>query len=359
MRSASRVLGGLVVCLASVSGVTAQDATADFHKAYYLEMEEGKLEEAAALYARVAGSNAPGDLVERARARLAACRELLHGADLSRLMPPDVLSYVELRDPGRHLTRILKMAGLTPETAIGQGGDGSPLPVVVSPRLLKSLEAVPALAVATTNVHPRLGIPSAVAVLNLGRSDLAHGAVETALSTAVASNFLQTGETVEGHTAYMSPFGTIVTTERFVILEDTIELRCTAPNRVALRTSEVADLTRLVRATMRLRPDAIIVGEVRGREALDMLKAWNTGHPGGMCTVHANSARAALSRLDQLVQEAGVPSQPFLLADAVDLVVALRERHVREVLRVQGYDPTRGFELEELAQPTTRSEGTP
>ena len=146
---------------------------------------------------------------------------------------------------------------------------------------------------------------------------------------------------------------------RFVILEDTIELRCTAPNRVALRTSEVADLTRLVRATMRLRPDAIIVGEVRGREALDMLKAWNTGHPGGMCTVHANSARAALSRLDQLVQEAGVPSQPFLLADAVDLVVALRERHVREVLRVRGYDPTRGFELEELAQPTTRSEGTP
>jgi len=90
-----------------------------------------------------------------------------------------------------------------------------------------------------------------------------------------------------------------------------------------------------------------------------MLKAWNTGHPGGMCTVHANSARAALSRLDQLVQEAGVPSQPFLLADAVDLVVALRERHVREVLRVRGYDPARGFELEELAQPTTSSEGTP
>ncbi|NIM63948.1 MAG: P-type conjugative transfer ATPase TrbB, partial [Acidobacteria bacterium] len=102
--------------------------------------------------------------------------------------------------------------------------------------------------------------------------------------------------------------------QRFVLLEDTRELRCDAHNKVALRTCEATDLTRLVRATMRLRPDAIIVGEVRGREALlDMLKAWNTGHPGGICTVHANSARAALSRLDQLVQEAGVPSQPHLL----------------------------------------------
>ena len=177
-------------------------------------------------------------------------------------------------------------------------------------------------------------------------------------------NIIVTGGTASGKTTFVNALlqekvKLSHPNHRFVILEDTIELRCTAPNRVALRTSEVADLTRLVRATMRLRPDAIIVGEVRGREALDMLKAWNTGHPGGMCTVHANSARAALSRLDQLVQEAGVPSQPFLLADAVDLVVALRERHVREVLRVRGYDPTRGFELEELAQPTTRSEGTP
>jgi Flp pilus assembly CpaF family ATPase len=118
---------------------------------------------------------------------------------------------------------------------------------------------------------------------------------------------------------------------------------------VQLRTSDDADLTRLVRATMRLRPDAIIVGEVRGREALDMLKAWNTGHPGGMTTVHANSARAALSRLDQLVQEAGVPSQPHLLGDAVDLIVGIRERTIQELLRVHGYQPeTQRFELEEL-----------
>ena len=92
--------------------------------------------------------------------------------------------------------------------------------------------------------------------------------------------------------------------ERFVILEDTVELQCAAANHIQLRTTDSVDLTRLVRATMRLRPDRIIVGEVRGREALALLKAWNTGHPGGLTTVHANGARAALSCLDQLVQEA-------------------------------------------------------
>ena len=138
--------------------------------------------------------------------------------------------------------------------------------------------------------------------------------------------------------------------QRFLILEDTVELQCSALNKVQLRTCEVADLARLVRATMRLRPDAIIVGEVRGREALDMLKAWNTGHPGGLTTVHANGARAALSRLDQLVQEAGIPSQPELLADAIDVIAFIQQRCVRELVRVRGYDAAaRTFELDELA----------
>src|SRR5713101_3586947 len=75
--------------------------------------------------------------------------------------------------------------------------------------------------------------------------------------------------------------------ERYVIIEDTLEIQCRAQNLVQLRTSESADLTRLVRATMRLRPDRIIIGEVRGGEALALLKAWNTGHPGGVTTIHA------------------------------------------------------------------------
>jgi type IV secretion system protein VirB11 len=95
--------------------------------------------------------------------------------------------------------------------------------------------------------------------------------------------------------------------ERFVIIEDTLELQCAARNALQLHTTDAADMTRLVRATMRLRPDRIIIGEVRGKEALALLKAWNTGHPGGITTLHANSASAALLRLLSLVEEAGVP----------------------------------------------------
>jgi type IV secretion system protein VirB11 len=92
--------------------------------------------------------------------------------------------------------------------------------------------------------------------------------------------------------------------ERVILIEDTRELQCAAKDCVALRTRAGAvSMADLVRSTLRLRPDRIIVGEVRGAEALDMLKAWNTGHPGGIATVHANSARSALYRIEQLVQE--------------------------------------------------------
>ena len=138
--------------------------------------------------------------------------------------------------------------------------------------------------------------------------------------------------------------------ERFVILEDTRELQCAARNAVQLHTGDVADLTRLTRVTMRLRPDRIIVGEVRGAEALALLKAWNTGHPGGVTTVHANSAAAALMRLDTLIQEAGVPAQPHLVAEAVDVVVfmtrTLEGRRVEELVRVTGCDPVIGYRLD-------------
>jgi type IV secretion system protein TrbB len=140
--------------------------------------------------------------------------------------------------------------------------------------------------------------------------------------------------------------------QRIVILEDTLELQCRGENVVSLRTCESADLARLVRATLRLRPDTIVVGEVRGGEALEMLKAWNTGHPGGITTVHANNASAALSRLDQLVQEAGVPSQPQLIAEVIDLVVAIERtptgRRVTEVVRVEGYERANGYRLREM-----------
>jgi len=110
--------------------------------------------------------------------------------------------------------------------------------------------------------------------------------------------------------------------ERVVILEDTRELQCAAEDVVALRTQPGSvTLSHLVRSTLRLRPDRIIVGEVRGAEALDLLKAWNTGHPGGIATLHANSARAALSRLEQLAMEACETPPTALIAEAIDLVV--------------------------------------
>lgn len=138
--------------------------------------------------------------------------------------------------------------------------------------------------------------------------------------------------------------------ERFVIIEDTLELQCAARNALQLHTTDAADMTRLVRATMRLRPDRIIIGEVRGKEALALLKAWNTGHPGGVTTLHANSASAALLRLLSLVEEAGVPAQPQLIAEAVNLLAFMERtsitgRRLTELVHVEGYSQNAGFKF--------------
>lgn len=115
--------------------------------------------------------------------------------------------------------------------------------------------------------------------------------------------------------------------ERVILIEDTRELQCAAKDCVSLRTRRgVISLADLVRSTLRLRPDRIIVGEVRGAEALDMLKAWNTGHPGGIATVHANSARSALYRIEQLCQEAVVTVPRRLIAEAIDMIVFIAGR---------------------------------
>ena len=139
--------------------------------------------------------------------------------------------------------------------------------------------------------------------------------------------------------------------ERVVIIEDTRELRCDAKDAVTLRTKPgVANLADLVRSTLRLRPDRIIVGEVRGAEALDMLKAWNTGHPGGIATVHANSARAALYWIEQLIQEAVTTVPRRLIAEAIDLIVFIKgrgpARRIDAVVELKGLDPSGDYLLE-------------
>ena len=131
--------------------------------------------------------------------------------------------------------------------------------------------------------------------------------------------------------------------DRVLILEDTIELQCFCDDHVALRTrAGVVSMKDLVRSTLRFRPDRIVVGEVRGGEALDLLKAWATGHPGGIATLHAGSARGALTRLEQLIQEAVVTASPALIAEAVDVVAFLsrhgRKTHLAELVRVVGLE---------------------
>ena len=101
----------------------------------------------------------------------------------------------------------------------------------------------------------------------------------------------------------------------------------------------------LLRATMRLRPDRILVGEVRGAEALDLLKSWNTGHTGGIATIHANSARAGLTRLELLVSEATQAPMHTLIAEVINIVVFITKskngRKVKEIIEVTGYDKSK------------------
>ncbi|MEE9380709.1 MAG: P-type conjugative transfer ATPase TrbB [Hyphomonadaceae bacterium] len=156
-------------------------------------------------------------------------------------------------------------------------------------------------------------------------------------------NILVAGGTSSGKTTFCNALLSepALKDDRVVILEDTRELNCSVANSVSLKTSRGAvSMSDLVRSTLRLRPDRIIVGEVRGSEALDMLKAWNTGHPGGLTTLHANSALAALTRLEHLTQEVLAYPPRELIADAIDIVVFLTRvsgvRRVGEIIKVSG-----------------------
>lgn len=128
---------------------------------------------------------------------------------------------------------------------------------------------------------------------------------------------------------------------RLLILEDTAEIQCAAENAVALHTSDTVDMARLLKSTMRLRPDRIIVGEVRDGAALTLLKAWNTGHPGGITTIHANTAHSALRRLEQLTAEVSQQPMREVIGEAVDLIISIERtatgRRVRDVMHVHQY----------------------
>src|SRR3954452_6226799 len=165
-------------------------------------------------------------------------------------------------------------------------------------------------------------------------------------AVAVRKNILVAGGTSTGKTTLTNALLAEVakTSDRVVLIEDTRELQCKAPNLVALRTKDgVVSLSDLVRSSLRLRPDRIPIGEVRGPEALDLLKAWGTGHPGGIGTIHAGTAMGALRRMEQLIQEAVVTVPRALIGETIDLIAVLvgrgAERRLAELARVEGLKP--------------------
>jgi type IV secretion system protein VirB11 len=169
------------------------------------------------------------------------------------------------------------------------------------------------------------------------------------LRRAVADrqNVLVAGGTSTGKTTLVNALLAEIarTHDRVVLIEDTRELQCKTPNLVALRTKDgVASLSDLVRSSLRLRPDRIPIGEVRGAEALDLLKAWGTGHPGGVGTIHAGSALGALRRLEQLIQEVVVTVPRALIAETINVIAVLSgrgsERRLSELSYVQSLGPT-------------------
>lgn len=132
--------------------------------------------------------------------------------------------------------------------------------------------------------------------------------------------------------------------ERIIIIEDTGEIQCKATNSVLFHTSIYTSITDLLKTTLRMRPDRIIIGEVRDHTALDMLDAWSTGHPGGISTVHANNALQALDRIEGLVsRHNNAPDdKKTVIGNAIDIIINIRKtgniRKVEEILALEGYD---------------------
>ncbi|HEX4077423.1 MAG TPA: P-type conjugative transfer ATPase TrbB [Rhizomicrobium sp.] len=196
----------------------------------------------------------------------------------------------------------------------GERFEGLVPPVVVAPCFAIRR---PAISVFT------LGDYVAAGIMSEAQADILRAAVRE------RKNVLVAGGTSTGKTTLVNALLAEIaeTGDRIVLIEDTRELQCTAPNLVALRTKDgSASLSDLVRSSLRLRPDRIPIGEVRGAEALDLLKAWGTGHPGGVGTLHAGTAMGALRRLEQLIQEAVVTVPRALIAETIDVIAVLAGR---------------------------------
>ncbi|WP_197423297.1 P-type conjugative transfer ATPase TrbB [Bradyrhizobium valentinum] len=259
--------------------------------------------------------------VDRLSGGLADTGERLAAADgerIVRLVAHHVGVEVHLASP--------RVSAELPET--GERFEGLLPPVVTAPAFAIRK---PAVAVFTLDDYVAAGIMTGV------QAEMLREAVRE------RRNILVAGGTSTGKTTLTNALLAEVarTTDRVVLIEDTRELQCKSPNLVALRTKDgVASLSDLVRSSLRLRPDRIPIGEVRGAEALDLLKAWGTGHPGGVGTIHAGTALGALRRLEQLIQEAVVTVPRALIAETIDVIAVLSgrgtNRRLTELARVEG-----------------------
>lgn len=157
-------------------------------------------------------------------------------------------------------------------------------------------------------------------------------------------NIIAAGGTKSGKTTLLNAILQEISKlpERVILIEDAPELRCTAKDHVSLRTMPDVTMDHLLRATLRKTPDRIVVGEVRGGEALSLLDAWSTGHSGGCSTVHSNSAEDTLLRLENMTSRAARNPQQFTISRAVNIIVYLKytnlRRRVEEIIAVDGYD---------------------
>lgn len=173
-------------------------------------------------------------------------------------------------------------------------------------------------------------------------------------------NIIVAGGTSSGKTTFVNAVIDILSElcpkDRLLILEDTPELQSASENTVFFRTNDLAEVTMqtLTKVCMRYAPKRIIVGEVRDKAALELLKAWNTGHPGGIGTLHANSAEETLMRLEELVEEAGNGEKRKLIGRAVDLVVFMEKtkdnaRKLSKIIEVKQFNPkTQDYEINTL-----------
>ncbi len=242
------------------------------------------------------------------------------GERIIRLVAHHVGAEVHARSP--------RVSAELPDT--GERFEGLLPPVVAAPSFAIRK---PAVAVFTLADYVAAGI------MSQWQADVLAAAV------AAKKNILVAGGTSTGKTTLTNALLAEVarTDDRVVLIEDTRELQCAAPNLVSLRTKDgVATLSDLVRSALRLRPDRIPIGEVRGAEALDLLKAWGTGHPGGVGTIHAGSALGVLRRMEQLIQESVVTVPRALIAETIDVIAVLVRdgtgRRLAELSEVTGLD---------------------